>query len=88
MMSPEEVEALIRQGMPCEHLQVAGDGHHFEALVVSREFEGKSRVARQQRVLATVKPQVESNELHALSFKTLTPDEWAALQAAEGGPRG
>jgi acid stress-induced BolA-like protein IbaG/YrbA len=78
MMSPSEVEALIRAGLPCEHLEVAGDGHHFEALVVSAEFAGKARLARQQRVLQTVRPQIESNALHALSMRTLTPAEWQA----------
>ena len=84
MMSPPAVEALIRQGMSCTHLEVRGDGHHFEAVVVSPEFEGKNRVARQQRVMQTVKPQIESNELHALSLKTLTPAEWAATEQSRG----
>ena len=88
MMSPPAVEALIRQGMPCVHLQVSGDGHHFEALVVSAEFEGRSRVARQQRVMQTVKTQIESNELHALSLKTLPPAEWAEAQPGGAGAPG
>lgn len=76
MMHPETIETLIRQGMPCEHLQVAGDGQHFEAIVVSVEFAGKNRVQRQQRVMQTVRSQLDSGELHALSIKTLTPEEW------------
>ena len=81
MMTPEAVEALIRAGVPCEHLQVAGDGHHFEALIVSAEFAGKNRVARQQRVLQVLGSRIETNELHALSMRTLTPEEWAAERA-------
>jgi acid stress-induced BolA-like protein IbaG/YrbA len=38
MMHPEQVQKIIAEGLPCEHLQVAGDGHHFEALIVSAEF--------------------------------------------------
>ncbi len=77
-MDPEVIAALIRQGLTCTHVEVAGDGQHFEGLVVSAEFAGKSRVQRQQRVYQTVRPQLDSGELHALSLKTFTPEEWSA----------
>mgnify|MGYP003403858668 len=64
--------------MTCEHLALDGDGQHFEALVVSAEFAGKNRVQRQQRVYQTLKDKLATGELHALSFKTLTPEEWSA----------
>ena len=63
--------------MSCEHLELDGDGQHFEALVVSHEFAGKGRVQRQQHVYATLKEKLATGELHAISFKTLTPDEWS-----------
>lgn len=78
MMDPQEIETLIRQGLACIHVQVVGDGQHFEALVVSEEFVANSRVQRQQRVYQTVRPQLDSGELHALSLKTFTPAEWSA----------
>lgn len=78
MMHPETIEQLLRQGLPCEHLTVAGDGHHFEALIVSAEFAGKNRVQRQQRVNAVLRGHFDSGELHALSMKTFTPEEWDA----------
>ena len=78
MLSSEQVKIWIAAALPCEHLEVAGDGHHFEALIVSAEFSGLSRVARHQRINAALRARLESNELHALSMKTLTPDEWAA----------
>lgn len=78
MMLPETVENLIRQGLACSHLEVAGDGQHFEALVVSAEFAGMSRVQRHQRVNQTVRAQLDSGELHALALKTHTPEEWSA----------
>lgn len=78
MMHPDTIKSLILAGMPCEHIAIDGDGHHFEAVVVSAEFVGKSRVQRQQRVYLTLKEKLDSGELHALSFKTLTPDEWSA----------
>ena len=77
-MHPDQIKELIRAGMTCEHLALDGDGQHFEALVVSAEFAGMNRVQRQQRVYQTLKEKLATGELHALSFKTLTPEEWSA----------
>ena len=77
-MHPEEIKQLILAGMICEYLELDGDGQHFQAIVVSPEFVGKNRVQRQQRVYATLKDKLATGELHALSFKTLTPEEWSA----------
>ena len=77
MMHPEAIETLLREGLPCEFLTVEGDGHHFEAIIVSAEFAGKNRVQRQQRVYRILKEKLATGELHALSFKTLTPEEWS-----------
>ncbi|MDR2837636.1 MAG: BolA family transcriptional regulator [Azonexus sp.] len=76
-MHPDHIKQLILAGMTCDHLELDGDGRHFEALVVSAEFAGKNRVQRQQRVYQTLKDKLDSGELHALSFKTLTPEEWS-----------
>ena len=81
MMQPSQVQTFIAEGLPCEHLAVDGDGHHFEAVIVSADFSGMNRVQRQQRVFAVVGERMEKNEIHALSMKCYTPDEWAALQA-------
>ncbi|HNC52544.1 MAG TPA: BolA family protein [Accumulibacter sp.] len=80
MMQPEQVQKIIAQALTCEHLQVTGDGQHFEALIVSTEFAGKSRVQRQQRVNEMLRRHFDSGELHALSMKTQTPDEWRAMR--------
>ncbi len=77
-MHPEDIKQLILAGMVCEHLDLDGDGQHFLATIVSQEFAGKSRVQRQQRVYQTLKEKLATGELHALSFKTLTPEEWSA----------
>ncbi|WP_434735299.1 BolA family protein [Accumulibacter sp.] len=76
MMHPERVQQLIAAGLPCEHLQVSGDGHHFEALIVSASFAGRNRVQRQQLVNRILQQHFDSGELHALSMKTQTPAEW------------
>ena len=78
MMHPQTIETLLREGLLCEHLTVEGDGHHFEAVIVSAEFVGKNRVQRQQRVNAVLKGHFDTGVLHALSMKTLTPEEWSA----------
>ena len=78
MMHPDQIKQLILAGLACDHLALDGDGQHFEALVVSAEFAGMNRVQRQQRVYQTLKEKLATGELHALSFKTLTPEEWSA----------
>jgi acid stress-induced BolA-like protein IbaG/YrbA len=80
-METEAVTKLIRDGMPGAQVTVTGDGSHFEALVVSDAFAGKSPIQRQRLVMATVRPQIESGELHALSIKTFTPGQWAGQGA-------
>ncbi|WP_309269799.1 BolA/IbaG family iron-sulfur metabolism protein [Azonexus sp.] len=76
-MYPDQIKQLILAGMVCDHLELDGDGQHFTALVISAEFVGKNRVQRQQRVYQTLKEKLDTGELHALSFKTLTPEEWS-----------
>ena len=78
MVTPESIQLNIAQGMVTEHLSVDGDGQHFEALVVSAEFAGKSRVQRHQRVYQTLGDRMRG-EIHALSIKTYTPEEWESL---------
>ncbi len=72
-MTAEQLQAIIAAGLPCQHLQVQGDGRHWSALIVSTEFEGKRLVARHQRVYATLGERIQKDEVHALSMKTLTP---------------
>jgi acid stress-induced BolA-like protein IbaG/YrbA len=76
-MTADELQSLISAGLSCEHLEVAGDGRHWEALVVSAEFEGKRLIQRHQRVYATLGERMHTDEVHALSMKTFTPTEWA-----------
>ncbi len=79
-MTAEELQSIISAGLPCEHLQVNGDGRHWEAVIVSREFEGKRLIQRHQRVYATLGARMHTDEVHALSMKTFTPAEWAQAQ--------
>ena len=73
--STEDIQRYIATGLPCEHVQVDGDGRHFYALIVSNAFEGKSRIARHQLVYAALGDRMRQ-EIHALSMRTLTPSEY------------
>jgi acid stress-induced BolA-like protein IbaG/YrbA len=75
--TPADVQAFIEKGLACEHVDVEGDGRHFFATIVSAEFEGTTRVARQRRVFQALGDRMRE-QIHALSMKTLTPAEWAA----------
>ena len=79
-MQPEEIQRLIEAGLPGSRAIVEGDGSHFQAVVVSDEFSGKSLVQKQKLVYATVNDKIASGELHALSIKTYTSDEWETAQ--------
>ena len=81
MVTPEDVRRYIAEGLSCEHLDVSGDGHHFEAVIVCADFEGKRPIARHQLVYGALGDRMRA-EIHALSMKTLTPTEW---QGREGG---
>ena len=75
MVTPEQVKSYIEQGLVCTELRVAGDGQHFEALIVSDVFDGKTRIQRHQLVYKALGERMRQ-EVHALSMRTLTPEEW------------
>ena len=77
MTTPESIRASLTGGLACHHVEVAGDGQHFEAVIVSPAFEGLSRIKRHQLVYAALGDRMRE-EIHALSMTTLTPSEWAA----------
>ena len=77
-MTAEELQSLIAAALPCDHIELEGDGRHWYATIVSAEFEGKRLIQRHQRVYATLGAKIQNDEVHALSMKTLTPGEWAA----------
>ena len=81
MVTPESVKAGIEGGLACEHLEVIGDGQHFQAVIVSAAFAGKSRVQRHQMVYGALGERMRE-EIHALSMQTLTPEEWKKASAS------
>ncbi len=77
MLTAENVKTYIESALPCEHVQVEGDdGRHFQALIVSAQFQGKNTVQQHQMVYKSLGDKMKQ-EIHALSMKTLTPEQWA-----------
>jgi acid stress-induced BolA-like protein IbaG/YrbA len=76
-LETEAIVELIKAGLPGADVTVTGDGRHFEAVVVSPDFEGKSLIQRHRMVMNTVQQQIASDELHALSIKAYTPGQAA-----------
>lgn len=81
MIQPNDIKRMIEQGMPGARVEVIGDGHHFEAVIVSSEFAGKTMIQQHRMVYATLGDKMRE-EIHALSLRTLTPEQYAATGEA------
>ena len=79
-MDPNELETLIASAFPEARVQVTGDGRHFEAVIVSEDFQGKSLIQQHRLVYQALGEQFATEAVHALSLKTYTPEEWNGLQ--------
>ena len=77
MVDPGSIEQSIRAGLACTHVEVRGDGAHFEAVIVSPAFAGLTRVRQHQLVYGALGERMRE-EIHALSMKTYSPEEWAS----------
>lgn len=74
-MNQHDIERLIREAIPDATVEIrdlAGDGDHYAAVVVSEEFRGKTRVAQHQMVYDALKGRM-GGELHALALQTSAP---------------
>lgn len=78
-MNPEEITRMIQTGLPGADVIVRSDDNtHYETLVVSDAFVGKRAIARHQLVYACL-GKLMGNEIHAMSIKAHTPEEWRDL---------
>lgn len=85
MVSPEQVEAMIKAGLPDATVQVqdlTGGGDHYQVAVVSSAFTGRSLVQQHQMVYGAVREAMSSEAIHALALKTYTPEEWGEAPSA------
>lgn len=76
-MTSTELEAIIREGIPDAQVTItdlAGDGDHYQAMVVSAAFKGKSRVQQHQMVYQAMQGKM-GGDLHALALQTIVPDD-------------
>jgi acid stress-induced BolA-like protein IbaG/YrbA len=74
-VDPNQIRQFIEEGMQCDHVEVSGDGRHFEAVIVSPLFRGLSKVRQHQLVYGALGERMRE-DIHALSMRTLTPEEW------------
>ena len=74
MVTPEEIKQWIEQGLPNCEVDIKGDGHHFEAIITCADFGQKNTLARHRMVYAALGDKM-AQTIHALSMKTLTPNE-------------
>ena len=78
-MEPEEIKAIIETGMPGSSVEVDGDGTHFEAVIVSDTFIGKTLLERHKLVYNAL-GEAMKEKIHALSLKTYTPEQWEKIK--------
>lgn len=84
MIQPDDLTTLIQSGLPGAEVFVqdlTGGGDHYQATIISAEFEGKSLVQQHQLVYGSVNQVMATEQLHALALKTFTPDQWQTQQA-------
>ena len=77
MLTPDTLKNYIASALPCTHIELEGDGQHFYATIVSAEFAGLSMIKQHQKVYAALGDRMKA-EVHALSMKTFTPEQWTA----------
>jgi acid stress-induced BolA-like protein IbaG/YrbA len=75
-MTNEELHLLISKHMPNSQVIIGGDGHHFEATIISEAFSGLSKIKRQQMIYQALALYITSGAIHALNLNTYTPEEW------------
>lgn len=81
-MDPKEIKTLIENGLPGAQVDVISDDNtHYAAIVISSEFDGKRAIARHQLVYKCL-GNLMGNEIHAMSIRAHTPEEWQALNPA------
>ena len=77
-MQSEEILTMIQQGFPDAEVRVSGDGRHFDAVVVSGAFAGKTLLEQHRLVYSTLGDKM-GGDIHALTIKTYTPEQWAQV---------
>lgn len=77
MVQPNDIKQWIERGLPGARAEVVGDGQHFEAVIVADAFAGKSTLQQHRMVYAALGDKMHTT-IHALSLRTMTPDQQQA----------
>jgi acid stress-induced BolA-like protein IbaG/YrbA len=72
-----KVQQILNEALSLEELHVKGEGSHYEVVAVDARFDGMNRVKKQQMIYAPLMEYIQRNDIHAVSIKAYTPDEWA-----------
>ena len=80
-MESEALKRLIEDGFADAEVRVSGDGRHFDAIVISDAFSGKSMLEQHRMVYAVLGDRFDTDAVHALSIKTYTPEDWESIRA-------
>jgi len=84
-MQNDQVQQQLLDAFPSSEVLVAGEGCNFEVTIISGQFEGMSMVQEQKMVYAILADQIASGEIHAVSIKAYTPEEWEKLSKLQVG---
>ncbi|CAM3161166.1 MULTISPECIES: BolA family iron metabolism protein IbaG [Vibrio] len=76
-MDSAKVQQILEEALSLEELHVKGEGSHYEVVAVDASFEGMSRVKKQQMIYAPLMEYIQRNDIHAVSIKAYSPEEWA-----------
>ena len=79
-MNPQQLKERLEKLAPSTHVTVVdltGTQDHYQAVIVSPVFEGKMMIEQHRMVLGLIQSEIDSGEVHALTMKTFTPDQWS-----------
>ncbi len=74
-MTEDDIKQLVESGMPGARVSIGGDGYHIDVIVISDQFEGLTRVKRQQLVYGLLSDAIRSGAVHAVNVKAMTVAE-------------
>lgn len=75
-MQDQEIADLLKQQLGLAEVHVKGDGSHYQIIAISDQFDGMSRVKKQQKVYAPLAEKIADGSVHAISIKTFSEEQW------------
>lgn len=75
-MDSTKVKELLDEALKLQDIKVKGEGSHYEVIAIDACFNGMNRVKKQQLIYGPLMEYIQRNDIHALSIKAYTPEEW------------